>query len=281
MFKATQVTMRSRISQMISASALVLLLAACGGGGSGSSSSVTSGAPVPVPTATATPTPTPTATPSPTPTPSPTATATPTGGPARIPVVAAEGDSISAFWSGSYTGIYAATRPSVSVRGLAVGGSVISSVLGSNSLIARLVALLGLAPDYVTVLIGANDLTGYPSAQAWLDALYDYVATVRASGAKVAVGTVLPICEARYGASAVTSNLRRREANAALRAAVGTRIDAVIDFAADPDMGTDASACDTRWYVDGLHPTEGTITYTGGQGRMALIYTQAMDRLIR
>lgn len=195
-------------------------------------------------------------------------------------MVVAEGDSISFFWGGNHTGIYAATRPNVSVKGLAVGGAGIGGT-GGNTLVARFLSLVGLAPDYVTVLIGANDLSGYASTQAWLDALFDYVAKVKATGAKVAVGTVLPICESRYGASAVTHNIRRRDVNAAIRAAVGTRIDAVIDFSADADMGTDPAACDTRWYVDGVHPTDGTTSYTGGQGRMAVIYTEALDRLIK
>src|SRR3954466_15582473 len=50
-----------------------------------------------------TPTPTPTATPTPTPTPSPT----PTSAPATSGLVLSEGDSISIFWAGNHTGIYA------------------------------------------------------------------------------------------------------------------------------------------------------------------------------
>ncbi|WP_198355503.1 SGNH/GDSL hydrolase family protein [Sphingomonas sp. MA1305] len=193
-----------------------------------------------------------------------------------------EGDSISVFWGGSHTGIYAALHPNVPFAGKAVGGSRISDSNG-NGLVQRLTTDLALQPGYVTILIGANDLGdgNYASADLWLNALWAYVATVRASGAKVAVGTVLPICVAGFPQYVATHNARRAIVNPAIRQAVGTRIDAVIDFAADPDMGPDTAACDTRWYKDGLHPTDGANDFTGGQGRMARIYSDALDKFIK
>jgi hypothetical protein len=70
-------------------------------------------------------------------------------------------------------------------------------------------------------------------------------------------------------------NTARVPYNAGLRAAVGTKIDGVIDFAADPVMGTDAAPCDTALFQDGLHPTE------VGQANMAVIYGPAVDRALQ
>jgi lysophospholipase L1-like esterase len=137
-----------------------------------------------------------------------------------------------------------------------------------------------LKPTLVTVLIGANDLGDYQyaSAQAWLNALWNYVAEVKAkTGAKVAVGTVLPICLPQYAAYNTTHKERRPIVNAAIRAAVGSKIDGVYDLAADPVMGPDEAACDTTLFKDGLHPSDGE---TGGQGRIAAIYARTVERLI-
>ncbi|WP_288938029.1 SGNH/GDSL hydrolase family protein [uncultured Sphingomonas sp.] len=275
---------------------MALGLSACGGNTSagapvtvvGSATSPATPAPTPVPTPTPTPTPTPVPTPTPTPAPTPTPTPAPTPTPTASPpssLVLSEGDSISVFWGGSHTGLYAASHPNVSFAGKAVGGTRISDVAGGNGLVQRLTADLALRPGYVTILIGANDLgdSSYASTDQWLAALWSYVATVRATGAKVAVGTILPICAPQSAAYVTNHNTRRAIVNPAIRQAVGTRIDAVIDFAADPDIGPDAAACDTQWYKDGLHPTDGTgaPNYSGGQGRMARIYGQAVDQLIK
>ena len=63
--------------------------------------------------------------------------------------------------------------------------------------------------------------------------------------------------------------------------AVGTKIDAVIDFAADPVMGPDQAACDQTLYLpDGIHPTYGAAGGVGGQGKLELIYAPVVDRLL-
>ncbi|MFD1787008.1 GDSL-type esterase/lipase family protein [Sphingomonas floccifaciens] len=158
-----------------------------------------------------------------------------------------------------------------------MGGSGID---GGNSLEARFAADAALAPRYVTVLIGANDLTGYPSADAWLNALWTYVAKWKATGAKVAVGTVLPQCLTQNPTVTAEHAARRTIVNAAIRAAVGGKIDGVIDFAADPVMGPDSAACDRSLYGDGLHPTDGTAGDANGQGKLSLVYTAAVETLI-
>ena len=196
-------------------------------------------------------------------------------------VVVSEGDSISVFCGGSHTGIYAARHPSVPFRSKAVGGSGITVRVGStNGLVQRMDSVLALRPTVLTVLIGTNDLGDgtYASAEAWLDRLWAYTAVFKARNIKVAVGTVLPICMPQMPAYNDTHAARRPIVNAVIRSAVGSRIDAVIDYAADPTIGSDAAACDTRWYGDGMHPTKHA---SGGQGVMARVYTRAVDDLIR
>ncbi|MFL6725444.1 MAG: DUF1996 domain-containing protein [Sphingomicrobium sp.] len=197
--------------------------------------------------------------PSPTPTPSPSSTTV--GG------VLSEGDSISVFWNGNHTGIYAKNHPSVIFSGRAVGGSTIATMSG------RFSADSAVKPGTVTVLIGANDLTGYASTTDWLNALWAYTAQWKATGAKVVVGTVLPQCNNS------AHNARRVAANAAIRAALGSKIDAVADYAADPVMGPDAAACNLSLYKDGLHPTDYE-TPDDGQHKLAVIYTAALDKLV-
>jgi hypothetical protein len=76
----------------------------------------------------------------------------------------------------------------------------------------------------------------------------------------------------------LATNTNRAAFNKIIRAAVGTKIDAVYDFAADPVMGPDAAACDTTLYKDGLHPTD--FGPGSGQSRLELIYAPVVDALL-
>ena len=185
-----------------------------------------------------------------------------------------EGDSISVFWGGNHTGIFAASRSRLNFKGLAVGGS------GLNNLEARAPAELQQQPKVLTVLIGANDLVGYASAQAFVTRLFAYTAPFKAAGTKIAIGTILPQQVPSQPANNVLHNTRRAQANTLIRAAVGNQIDAVIDFGADPVMGVDTAPNDRTLYSDGLHPTEGCGIGCGGQGKLAAIYKAAVDALL-
>jgi hypothetical protein len=245
--------------------------------------------PTPAPTPTPTPTPSPTSTPAPTPSPTPSPSPIPTSTPTPTPTSAgvrlmSEGDSISVFWGGNHTGIAAAARPTQTHIGRAVGGSRIEPNNGI-SLSERFDADMALNPTHLTVLIGANDMTTsrdvdytganrHPAPDAWLASLWNYVAKVKARGVKVAVGTLLPQCHPTNALYNSAFSQRRAAVNAAIRAAVGTKIDLVIDFAADPEMGDDADACLTTFYqADGVHPN------FAGQTRMAVTYGPGIDRL--
>lgn len=267
------------------ASASLITLAGCGGA-SGSANTATNGGPVVVvPTATPTPTPTPTPAPAPTPTPTPAPAPTPTPAPTAsgLSGVLDEGDSISAFWSGNHTGMYALMRPTVAFAGRAVGGSTLATMA------ARFDADVVAKPKVVTILIGANDVysigspgSAYAVTQDYLDALFAYAAKWRATGAKVLVGTVLGQCVAGNPNNVNgRQNTARVPVNAGIRAAVGTKIDAVIDYAADARIGTDSAACDLTLFIDGLHPTEGLGLGIGGQGILAAVYAPVVDRALQ
>lgn len=263
-------------------------LSACGGGG-GSAAAASLAAPVAVVAAAApvvgpapAPSPAPSASPSAVPVSAATAEPAPAATPSSVPApapsgrgVLSEGDSISVFWGGSHTGLYAASHPKVTFYGKAVGGS------GVNDLEARADADLALHPRLLTVLIGANDLQAAGGARAWLEQLFRYTARFKAAGVTVAVGTLLPINMPDQPHYTSVHNERRQIVNAELRAAVGHEIDAVIDFAADPVMGPDTAPLDKTLYKDGLHPTDGGANGAGGQGKLALIYAKAVDALLK
>jgi lysophospholipase L1-like esterase len=158
-----------------------------------------------------------------------------------------------------------------------VGGSSVGQVA------ARASKVVTCNPEVLTVLIGANDLYNWNPAvttQHWLNKLWAYTDSMRAKGFKVAVGTILPRYMASNPSWSATFNQRRAQANSAIRGAVGVHIDAVIDFAADPVMGPDAAAQDKTLYYDGLHPTDACGMGCGGQGKLAVIYTPVVDRLL-
>lgn len=185
--------------------------------------------------------------------------------------VTSEGDSISVYAVGNYTGLYDAARSGVSFCPLAVGGSDIGAVQ------SRLGAVRTCNSEVVTLLIGANDMyNGQLSVtlDMWLAKLWTYTDQLRAEGFKVAVGTILPQCCHTSTAFQTEFARRRPLANAAIRAAVGLHIDAVIDFAADSRFGDDADATDSSKYPDGLHPSA-TV-----QGYMAEVYAPVVDSLL-
>jgi hypothetical protein len=189
-------------------------------------------------------------------------------------VLASEGDSISVTWGGNHTGIYAKAHLDMKHCGLAVGGS------GLNSMIGRIDGVIACNPNVVTVLIGANGLANAATVEGWTASLFGYTDTLRAKGYKVALGTILPQYHATNPTYDTIFNGRRVIVNNAIRGAVGTHIDAVIDFAADPVMGPDSAAKNTALYRDGTHPTDGCGMGCGGQGKLAVIYAPVVDRLI-
>jgi lysophospholipase L1-like esterase len=108
----------------------------------------------------------------------------------------------------------------------------------------------------VVIAYGTNDISqGRTAAQIRAD-VESYCASIRGSGSKVVVGTILP-------ATGHTSPMQteRDTYNAGIRADWATFADGLMDFAADPTMGPQAAASNTSLYPDGLHPSRLGHTY--------------------
>ncbi len=194
-------------------------------------------------------------------------------------VLMSEGDSLSVRFADTHIARYADSHPGT--IGNAVGASTICCHAG-NSLVERFAADQLQHPTHLTVLIGANDMTTYldvgppaPAPTAWLNSLWSYTDAWRALGVKVAVGTLLSQCYPNNAVYNNAFNARRAIVNPAIRAAVGTHIDAVIDFAADPVMGGDMSSCDAAYFMDPVHPNP------AGQLRMYNVYLPAVTGFIQ
>ena len=178
-------------------------------------------------------------------------------------VVAFEGDSISSD-QGTGKGFVRLYKVNQTIPSWVItrsrSGSNITGSDTSTSLTARATELDTAFPSrsmtkILSVLVGANDLWLAADTATWLSNLQTYVANRRAAGWKVAVCTVLAKGTVQ-SSSYVLHNSRRATVNTALRTWVGLGYcDALVDFAADAVMGTDAAANDLGiWNADGLHP---------------------------
>lgn len=174
------------------------------------------------------------------------ASATVTPAEVAITRIVIEGDSITASSSSngdpdSYARLWAAGVAGRTINNFAVGGSPLSSMA------ARSAAVSAADPQLLYVLIGANDLP--TDTNAYLAQLWAYTDPFRAAGAKIVIGTALP-----RGAGATNWESKRTPFNAALRAAVGVKIDDVVDF--DPTaMGVANAYQNASLYPDELHPS--------------------------
>lgn len=161
-------------------------------------------------------------------------------------VIVIEGDSITASNAtngdpNSYARLWATGVTGRTINNFAVGGSTLSSMA------ARSAAVSAADPDLAYVLIGANDLSSDTSA--YLAQLWAYTDPFRNAGCRVIVGTVLP-----RGAGATGWEAKRGPFNAALRAAVGVKIDDIVDFDTSP-MGAADAHTNAAYYPDALHPS--------------------------
>lgn len=187
--------------------------------------------------------------------------------------VVSEGDSISYFWGGSYTGIFASSHPTLTFYGLAVGGS------GLDGVEQRQKAALDKNTKVLTLLIGANDLAGQ-DANAYASRIFKYAEPFRMKGTKVAIATILPVYVPANLTYTNTHNATRTLVNNLIRNAVGSKIDAVIDFAGSPVMGSDSAAMNKTLYGDGVHPTDPSYGPGSGHVELAKIYTPVVEMLL-
>ncbi len=201
-----------------------------------------------------------------------------------------EGDSISVPFSDNYVGKWEVIRPDIDFTNNAAGGSTVQDN-GGLDLVTRFAADYALNPAYVTVFIGANDSTtfldvGPPTVDPanWLTKLQNYIAGWTAHPDRiVAVGTILPQYRSDNALFTTAFNERRAIINEAIREGAGVWHNAVIDFAADPDMGPDEAAEDLTLYDDDdadgdvatIHPTLAL-----GHVYLRDVYTPVVDAMV-
>jgi hypothetical protein len=172
-------------------------------------------------------------------------------------ILVAEGDSITAA-DGSWFYRYGANdNPKVVGANRATSGWSIADLEADA---ANLDAIIPPTPgtrDFIlTVLIGRNDLVGYPGGtSAWLAALASYLDDRRAAGWTVVLCTLLPSTGVGFNTARGTANTELRLWTTNGSTVPGQHADHIIDFAADATMGPDAAASDTGLYGDGTHPT--------------------------
>lgn len=128
------------------------------------------------------------------------------------------------------------------------GGTVAGLVSRSAEIDAMIPAVKGNKRFFLSVLIGANDLTGSATVAQFLIDLAAYCDARRAAGWKVILCTILPNTNPGF-------NTKRNSANATISTWLGVHCDALCDFAADATMGPDAAASNATYYPDGVHPS--------------------------
>lgn len=114
---------------------------------------------------------------------------------------------------------------------------------------------------------GTNDLAQDGLTDVQLIAkLATYLDARRAAGwQKILQSTIMSREAATIGAySKAQFDTYRASVNSAIRSWVGTRIDAVVDFAADSTMGQNTSSANTTYFADGVHPTSAGATIMKG-----------------
>lgn len=177
--------------------------------------------------------------------------------------VAFEGDSITVMDADKYPYYCCTNLPVISGRQFAVSGSTIADMVSRESVVTSYLYQNG-CKHVLSILIGANDLLGLGAA-TWTANLKSYCLTMRASGWKIVLCTVLPT-------TAVGFNTERATANSNIHADPSF-YDALADLAADPTIGCDACAADLTYYSDGTHPT------AAGQAIIGPIVRAAIDSL--
>ncbi len=186
------------------------------------------------------------------------------------------GDSIT-FGSGASNGSYAYlfgphSSPVCYGAGLGVPGSTLAD------LISRAAETDALIPPekngrifILVVLIGTNNLPGYPGGNAqFAEDVGDFILDRKTERwDEVLLCTIPP-------STAVGFNPARNTVNAIWNGdgwAAAHGVSAIVDFAADATIGTDAAASDPSLYPDGTHPSN------TAQAAMELVFRAVMNAL--
>ncbi len=170
--------------------------------------------------------------------------------------------SVASVPNNSYAGLtFSNASPAIRGTNVAVGGSSLSSInarLPSDIALAANLSRRGKIILFID--IGANDIglgnaySGNPNQY-----LTDYTTLInafRASGVffKIVGATIISRTSQTDGGTQFDSD--RAVINPALRAMVGTTLDAIADFAANTTMGANGAANNTTYFNSGVHPTD-------------------------
>lgn len=184
---------------------------------------------------------------------------TPINMPVARRVLYAEGDSITqgAFVEKGYVALYGAnSSPITNGTNRAVSGSGLTSMNARASAADAFIPAVketGFKAIYFA-MIGTNDDGGGSDSAAYAAALGQHFANRKAAGFTYCVAATL----LAKGGNA-TFNANRAALNTILRSSAWQTtwgIDAVVDFAANATIGTDAAASNTTYFSDGVHPTQ-------------------------
>lgn len=157
-----------------------------------------------------------------------------------------EGDSITANPNNyPQKGIMAITAATLA-ENKAVVGDVVANLVSRASIIDSYYDATR-AKNILSVLIGANDMSGATSAATFVANLKSYCQARQAVGWTVMVCTVLPNTNSGF-------NAKRNTANGLI---VGdpSFYTSLCRFDLNSNMGNDSDASDTAKYSDGVHPT--------------------------
>ena len=203
------------------------------------------------------------------------APAKPSGIPAKHGVIVQAGDSIGVgLGADNWAAIeHLGLPPGIKIHNPSVSGKWMLTGLGERE--KEIYPFRD--PKHTSVLLieqGSNDLFGGSSARHLYDnILKPFVALSKAAGFYVAVNTVLPRRDSGWMANPDFER-QRLEYNTLVRAN-GVGADAVIDIAADPEIGDRSDPATSPHFADGVHPRK------SGQERLAKMYVKPLSLLLQ
>jgi lysophospholipase L1-like esterase len=137
-----------------------------------------------------------------------------------------------------------------------VAGRTLATMVEGANITADLALGSGSSRKLYVIQGGINDLIADSSAgrgAALYALIQQYCAAIRGAGHKVVPVTMI----ANYSYSAVSPyETERQSFNALLRAGYSTFADGLIDYAAEPIVGTRAASQDTAYWADATHPND-------------------------
>lgn len=170
-----------------------------------------------------------------------------------------EGDSITAGGhaggGGDFVSLVSAAMPAVTVTNYATSGADVSTLASraatTDSGIAT--ALVAGKEVILHVFLGANDIAAGTGA-TFLNNLRAYIDARRAAHSDLKIVVATALSKTADGDGGVAFDIERAIANPGIRAWLGSRANAISDFAADARIGANGAATNLTYFDDGIHP---------------------------